>query len=112
MFIHKMVQFVKSSENIQHITSPYGHAYIISFCSYLWQDLIKHMINNFSLDFEFNSSLEEQVKNVEKGMGKVNESPRSAPMKEAVKQSVGYLTYLVSIGKPGDISDNIDYKSS
>jgi hypothetical protein len=46
------------------------------------------------------------------GMGKVNESPLSAPMKEAVKQSVGYLTYLVSIGKLGDISDNIDYKSS
>jgi hypothetical protein len=71
------------------------------------------MVNNFSLDFEFNSCLEEQVKNVEKGMGKVNESPLPAPMKEvmkeAVKQSVGYLTYLVSIGKLGDISDNIDY---
>jgi hypothetical protein len=38
------------------------------------------------------------------GMGKVNESPLSAPMKEAVKQSVGYLTYLVSIGKLGVIS--------
>jgi len=46
------------------------------------------------------------------GMGKLNESPLSAPMKEAVKQSVGYLTYLVSIGKLGDISDNIYYKSS
>jgi hypothetical protein len=49
-------------------------------------------------------------------MGKVNESPLPAPMKEvmkeAVKQSAGYLTYLVSIGKLGDISDNIDYKSS
>ena len=74
------------------------------------------MVNNFSLDFEFNSCLEEQVKNVEKGMGKLNESPLPEPMKEvmkeAVKQSVGYLTYLVSIGKLGDISDNIDYKSS
>ena len=110
-----MVQFVKNSENIQYIISPYGHACIIIFCSYLGQDLIKHMVNNFSLDFEFNSCLEEQVKNVEKGMGKVNESPLPAPMKEvmkeAVKQSVGYLTYLVSIGKLGDISDNIDYKS-
>ena len=50
------------------------------------------------------------------GMGKINESSLLAPMmevmKEAVKQSVGYLTYLVSIGKLGDISDNIDYKSS
>jgi hypothetical protein len=53
-------------------------------------------------------------------MSKVNESPLPAPMKEvmkevmkeAVKQSVGYLTYLVSIGKLGDISYNIDYKSS
>lgn len=61
---------------------------------------------------EFNSCLEKQVKNVEKGMGKVNESPLPAPMKEAVKHSVAYLTYLVSIGKLGDISDNIDYKSS
>lgn len=91
-----MVQFVKSSENIQYIISPYGHTCIISFCSYLGQDLIKH--------------------NVKKGMGKVNESPLPAPMKEvmkeAVKQSVEYLTYLVSIGKLGDISDNIDYKSS
>jgi hypothetical protein len=33
------------------------------------------MVNNFSLDFEFNSCLEEHVKNIEKGMGKVNESP-------------------------------------
>jgi hypothetical protein len=70
------------------------------------------MINNLSLDLEFNSSLEEHVKNVEKGKGKVNESPLPAPMKEAVRQSVGYLTYLVSIGKLGVISDNIDYKSS
>jgi hypothetical protein len=74
------------------------------------------MVNNFSLDFEFNSCLEEQVKNLEKGMDKVNESPLPAPMKEvmkeAVKQSVRYLTYLLSIGKLGDISDNIDYKSS
>jgi hypothetical protein len=49
-------------------------------------------------------------------MGKVNESPLPAPMKEvmkeAVKQSIGYLAYLVSMGKLGDISDNIDYKSS
>jgi hypothetical protein len=111
-----MVQIVKSSENIQYITSPYGHACIISFCSFLGRDLIKHTVNNFSLDFEFNSCIEEQVKNVEKGTGKVNESPLPAPMKEVmkevVKQSGGYLRYLVFIGKLGDISDNIDYKSS
>ena len=92
-----MVQLVKSSENIQYIKSSYRHACIISFCSCIGQDLIKHMGNNFSLDFEFNSCLDEQVKNVEKGMGKVNESPlpdsMKEVMKEAVKQSVGYITY-------------------
>ena len=40
-------------------------------------------------------------------MDKVNESPLPAlmkeVMKEAVKQSVRYLTYLLSIGKLGDI---------
>ena len=107
-----MVQFVKSSEYIEYITSPYEHACIISFYPDLRQYVIKHRGNDFSLDFEFNSCLEEQVKNVEKGMGQVNESPLPEPMKEAVKQSAGYLTYLVSIGKLGDISDYIDYKSS
>jgi hypothetical protein len=48
-------------------------------------------------------------------MGKVNESLLPEPMKEvlkeAIKQSAGYLTYLASIEKLGDISDNIDFKS-